>query len=60
MLDFTANINEEYVQLDYKYFVVRYRPIKKNIGIIDIAMNVDAKMGFIPTWLMEKVSQDFG
>lgn len=32
----------------------------KNIGSIDIGMNVDVKMDFIPTWLMEKVSKDFG
>ncbi len=46
--------------MDYKYFVVRYKPLKKNLGIIDIAMNVDVKMDFIPTWLIEKVSKDFG
>ena len=23
-------------------------------------MNVDVKMDYIPTWLMEKVSKDFG
>jgi hypothetical protein len=53
-------MNPEYIQLDYKYFVVRYRPIKKDLGIVDIGMNVDAKINFIPTWLMEKVSKDFG
>lgn len=38
--------------MDYKYFVVRYKPLKKNLGIIDIGMNVDVKMDFIPTWLI--------
>jgi hypothetical protein len=53
-------MNPDYIQLDYKYFVVRYRPIKKDIGLIDIGMNVDAKMNYIPTWLLEKVAKEFG
>lgn len=60
LLQFPVNINPQYIQLDYKYFVVRYRPIKKNVGLIDIAMNVDAKLSYIPTWLLEKVSKEFG
>lgn len=27
---------------------------------MDIGINVDAKMSYIPTWLMEKVSLEFG
>lgn len=25
-----------------------------------MSMNVDSKMKYIPTWLMEKISKDFG
>jgi len=53
-------MNPDYIQLDYKYFVVRYRPIKKDVGLIDIGMNIDAKINFVPTWLMEKVAKEFG
>ena len=50
----------EHIQLDYKYFVFKYKPITSNIAKIDIAMNIDAKMSFVPTWLMVKISKDFG
>jgi hypothetical protein len=46
--------------MDYNYFVVRYRPIKKNLGQVTLAMNVDGKMGFVPVWLLEYVSRDYG
>jgi hypothetical protein len=48
------------VQLDYKYFVIKYQPIKKNLGMIDMSMNVDGKMDFVPYWLAVKLSKDFG
>lgn len=31
-LDYKANINKDYVQFDYKYFVVKYKPLTKTEG----------------------------
>jgi hypothetical protein len=40
------------VQLDYKYFVVKYRPIKKCLGRLTLAINVDMKLNFLPIFIM--------
>ncbi len=43
-LGYQAVVNKEYVQLDYKYFVVKYRPLKKGLGKLTLAINVDMKL----------------
>ena len=53
-------INEKYVQLEYKYFVVKYEPIDKIRGKVTLAMNVDIKLNFIPLFIQDKISQDYG
>jgi hypothetical protein len=60
MLDFRCSINKKYVAIDYNYFVLRYRPLRKDFGQVILAMNVDAKIGFAPLWLMEYISRDYG
>lgn len=57
---YRCNIHNEYVQLEYKYFVLKYEPITRTKGNVTIAMNVDAKMDFLPMWILDKVSEDFG
>jgi len=59
-LGYTCPINENYVQLEYKYFVLWYEPICRGKGRITLAMNVDTKLNFIPMWIQDKISQDFG
>ena len=53
-------MNEKFIQLEYKYFILIYKPICRGKGNITLAMNVDTKMDFIPIWLQDKISQDFG
>lgn len=52
-------MNEKYIQFDYKYVILKYKPISKGKGKIIIAMNVDPKMDFLPNWILEKISVQF-
>lgn len=40
--------------------MIQYEPINKTKGKIVLAMNVDIKLDFLPMWIQDKVSQDFG
>ena len=51
--------NKESVQLEYKFFLVQYRPIDRTRGKIKIAMNVDMKIS-APKWILDPVTQNFG
>lgn len=51
-LGYKAQINPKYVQLNYKYFVVRYHPIRKNHGKLTLAMNADVGLNFLPNLLL--------
>ena len=53
-------MNEDYVQLEYKYFVIKYEPIDKIRGNVTLAMNVDIRVSFIPMWIQDMISQDYG
>jgi hypothetical protein len=59
-LDHQVEPNPSYVQLNYRYFVIEYRPIMKNKGELTIAMNVDTGIQLIPLWLQDKISQEYG
>lgn len=37
-----------------------YEPLSRGRGKITLAMNVDIKLNFIPLWIQDKLSQDFG
>ena len=57
---YKAEINSDFIQLEYKYFVVKYKPLNRKEGEITLAMNVDTKLQFVPLWLQDKISQDYG
>ncbi len=47
------------MQLEYKFFLVQYKPIDRSRGKIKIAMNVDMKIS-VPKFIMDPVTQNFG
>jgi hypothetical protein len=51
--------NKDSVQLEYKFFVVQYKPINRHKGKIKIAMNVDMKIS-APKFILDPVTQNFG
>ena len=51
-LGYKCNPNKNFVQLEYKYFVLKYKPINKNKGHVTIAMNVNPKLDFLPMWAL--------
>lgn len=57
---FKCDVNPDFIQLDYKYLVVKYEPICKKTGKMTIALNVDSKMDFLPMFIIDKISGDFG
>jgi hypothetical protein len=54
-LNFTPVVNQDYVQIEYKYLIVRYIPIDQKRGRASIAVNIDMKLNFVPLGLMEFV-----
>ncbi len=52
-------MNDDYVQLIYKYFVVKYRPIKKGLGKLIMALNADMGLNFLPNFILEFLAKDF-
>ena len=56
LLGYECKINKDYVQLEYKYFVIKYEPIDRIRGKVTLAMNVDIKISFIPLWIQDKIS----
>lgn len=59
-LGYKCEVNGEYIQLVYKYFLLKYTPIERGKGLISLAMNVDTKLDFLPMWIQDKISEDFG
>lgn len=59
-LNYKCKVNSDYVQLEYKYFVVIYEPIDRVRGRVTVGMNVDIKLHFIPMWIQDKFTEDFG
>ena len=47
-LNIKAPLNDDYVPLDYKYFVIVYQPIREGVGNMKFAFNIDNKVHFIP------------
>lgn len=58
-LKFPASINPDYVPLTYKYFVVKYRPIKPGKGELIMALNADIGLNFLPNFVLEFLAKDF-
>lgn len=54
-LNFTPEVNKDYVQIEYKYLMVQYIPIDQKRGKASIAINIDMKINFVPLGLMEFV-----
>ncbi len=44
--------------MNYKYFVVRYRPVEKNIGKLTMALNADVGLNFLPNFILEYMVKD--
>jgi len=44
-------MNPDYIPLNYRYFVLKYKPTSKGKGSIKFALNVDMGLDFIPTWI---------
>ena len=40
--------------------MIKYEPLDESRGKVTMAMNIDTKMNFLPDWLVDKVSSDFG
>lgn len=57
---YKCECNKEFIQLDYKYLVLKYEPIRRGKGKVTIVMNVNPRLDFLPMWLLEKVSVQFG
>lgn len=51
IVDFYPEMNKDYVPLNYRYFVLKYKPIGKGVGKIRFALNVDIGLDFIPTFV---------
>ena len=47
------------MQIDYKYFVVRFEPINRKRARATVAMNIDMKLNLVPLWIMEMVCKKF-
>lgn len=58
-LDYQPKPNEKYVQIEYKYMMVKYIPEGIDKGRVSIAVNIDMKLNFIPLWIMEMVVKKF-
>ena len=53
-------INKDYVQLNYKYFLLKYVPIREGVGKLTFAFNIDNGIHFLPEWLEDYIVRDFG
>ena len=59
-LNYKCLENPKNIQLDYKYLVLKYEPMEFKKGKITFAMNIDSKMDFVPDWISDKITTDFG
>ena len=59
ILQFFPQLNKDYVPLDYRYFVLKYKPIRKGVGKIKFALNVDIGINFLPEFIEEIVVKKF-
>jgi hypothetical protein len=53
-------LNKDYVSLIYKYNVVTYEPIREGVGKLKFAYNVDNGVHFLPTFVEDYITRDFG
>lgn len=59
-LDYTPVLNPDYVQIEFKYLVVKYEPIDLTSGKASLAINIDMKLNFIPLSILDYACQTFG
>jgi len=51
-LGYKVNLNPNYVQLSYKYFIVKYKPIRRGFGKLTMALNADMGLNFLPIFVL--------
>lgn len=59
LLGYEVKQSKNAIQLDYKYFIVEYKPETPTSGYIKLANNVDLKLK-IPMFLLQTASEGFG
>ena len=51
-LGYIPQVNPKHVQLNYKYFVIRYNPTGKSQGKVTLALNADIGLNFLPNFIL--------
>lgn len=51
--------NDKYVRLEYKFFIVEYKPIGKNRAKIRLCSKIDMKMNYLPMFILNKSARIF-
>jgi len=59
LFEFYPQLNKDYVPLDYRYFVLKYKPVRKGVGQIKFALNIDVDVNFLPVFVEEIVIKRF-
>ena len=52
-------INKDFVQLNYKYFVISYRPLSEGVGNFKFSFNIDNGVHFLPSFIEDLVVREF-
>ena len=50
---------DKYVRLEYKFFIVEYKPVSKHRAKIRLASKIDMKMNYLPLWILNKSARIF-
>ena len=58
-IGFAPQLNEKYVQIDYKYIIMEYVPLGVGKGLVRMANNVDMKVSLLPLSILEFISKKF-
>ena len=51
--------NDKYVRLEYKFFIVEYKPVAKGRTRIRLASKIDMKMNYLPLFILNKSARNF-
>ena len=47
------------IDLNYKFFLLEYKPVSETRGLIKMASCVDLKMNFLPKFVLNKTARMF-
>ena len=50
---------DKFVRLEYKFFIVEYKPVSKTRAKIRLASKIDMKMNYLPLWILNKSARIF-